>query len=59
MKKSVDADSRESAAAAVASRAPSTSLESILDQVKKKQKLSVLDKTKKDWGGIQREQGSG
>ena len=57
MKKLVDADSREAAAAGVASTAPSTALDSILDQIKKKQKLSVLDKTKKDWGEFKENKG--
>ncbi|KAL0916816.1 hypothetical protein M5K25_014356 [Dendrobium thyrsiflorum] len=32
-----------------------SALDSILDQIKKKQKLSVLDKTRKDWGEFKEE----
>ncbi|CAA6663639.1 unnamed protein product [Spirodela intermedia] len=53
VKKLVDADSKEAA------RRPrqwllAHCLDSILEQIKKKQKLSVLDKTKKDWGNTRR-----
>lgn len=47
-KKLVDADSKE---ATEKSKAPASSaVDAILEQIKKKPKLSVLDKTKKDWG---------
>lgn len=50
IKKLVDADSKEAAEKAKAQANPPTALDSILEQIKKKPKLSVLDKTKKDWG---------
>lgn len=51
MKKLVDPNSREAVEKAKsAAGAQPSALDTILDQIKKKQKLSVLDKTKKDWG---------
>ncbi|KAM0948438.1 putative SWR1-complex protein 5/Craniofacial development protein [Dioscorea sansibarensis] len=50
VKKLVDADSKEAAEKAKAQAGPPTALDTILEQIKKKPKLSVLDKTKKDWG---------
>lgn len=47
-KKLVDAESKEAAEKARAA-APSA-VDAVLEQIKKKPKLSVLDKTKKDWG---------
>ena len=47
VKKLVDANSKE--ASEKANKAPSA-VDAVLEQIKKKQKLSVLDKTKKDWG---------
>ncbi|KAM0962473.1 hypothetical protein ACFX2A_022073 [Malus domestica] len=48
-KKLVDADSKEASEKA---KAPAPSgVDAFLEQIKKKPKLSVLDKTKKDWGG--------
>lgn len=32
-------------------------MDAVLEQIKKKQKLSVLDKTKKDWGEFKEEKG--
>ncbi|XP_068645047.1 uncharacterized protein [Aristolochia californica] len=55
VKKFVDADSKEAAEKAKAPTGPSTGLDAILEQIKKKQKLSVLDKTKKDWGEFKEE----
>ncbi|CAN0855172.1 Craniofacial development protein 1 [Linum grandiflorum] len=49
VKKLVDAESKEAAAEKGKSSAPSA-VDAVLEQIKKKQKLSVLDKTKKDWG---------
>ena len=49
VKKLVDAESKEAAAEKGKSAAPSA-VDAVLEQIKKKQKLSVLDKTKKDWG---------
>jgi hypothetical protein len=48
VKKLVDADSKE--ASEKAKGAAPSAVDTILEQIKKKQKLSVLDKTKKDWG---------
>ncbi|KAL6850076.1 hypothetical protein ACP4OV_020703 [Aristida adscensionis] len=50
IKKLVDADSKEAIEKAKASGASQSALDNILEQIRKKQKLSVLDKTKKDWG---------
>ncbi|KAE8077095.1 hypothetical protein FH972_015696 [Carpinus fangiana] len=48
IKKLVDADSKE--ASEKAKGAAPSAVDAMLEQIKKKQKLSVLDKTKKDWG---------
>ncbi|XP_078446935.1 craniofacial development-like protein [Wolffia australiana] len=53
VKKLVEADSRE--AMADKARTGAGALDSVLEQIKKKQKLSVLDKTKKDWGEFKEE----
>ncbi|KAK3164288.1 hypothetical protein QOZ80_1AG0015310 [Eleusine coracana subsp. coracana] len=50
IKKLVDADSKEAIEKAKAAGASQSALDNILEQIRKKQKLSVLDKTKKDWG---------
>ncbi|XP_020590818.1 craniofacial development protein 1 [Phalaenopsis equestris] len=55
VKKLVDANSREAVEKAKSGGAPPSALDTILDQIKKKQKLSVLDKTKKDWGEYKEE----
>jgi hypothetical protein len=55
IKKLVDADSREAIEKAKAAGAAPSALDHILEQIKKKQKLSVLDKTKKDWGEFKEE----
>ncbi|KAG5222465.1 hypothetical protein OIU76_011931 [Salix suchowensis] len=48
VRKLVDADSKEATEKA---KAPASSaVDAVLEQIKKKPKLSVLDKTKKDWG---------
>ncbi|KAL2338910.1 hypothetical protein Fmac_013356 [Flemingia macrophylla] len=52
-KKLVDSDSKEAMERAKAP-APSA-VDSVLEQIKKKPKLSVLDKTKKDWGEFKEE----
>ncbi|CAA7400127.1 unnamed protein product [Spirodela intermedia] len=57
VKKLVDADSKEAAEKAKAVASAPTALDSILEQIKKKQKLSVLDKTKKDWGEYKEDKG--
>lgn len=51
VKKLVDANSKEAVEKA---KAPSA-VDSVLEQIKKKPKLSVLDKTKKDWGEFKEE----
>ncbi|TKY54287.1 Craniofacial development protein 1 [Spatholobus suberectus] len=53
VKKLVDSDSKEAMERAKAP-APSA-VDAVLEQIKKKQKLSVLDKTKKDWGEFKEE----
>ncbi|CAL0325444.1 unnamed protein product [Lupinus luteus] len=53
VKKLVDSDSKEALERAK-TPAPSA-VDTILEQIKKKQKLSVLDKTKKDWGEFKEE----
>ncbi|BAF04830.1 uncharacterized protein [Oryza sativa Japonica Group] len=55
IKKLVDADSTEAIEKAKAAGAAPSALDHILEQIKKKQKLSVLDKTKKDWGEFKEE----
>ncbi|XP_027332370.1 craniofacial development protein 1 isoform X2 [Abrus precatorius] len=52
-KKLIDSDSKEAMERAKAP-APSA-VDAVLEQIKKKQKLSVLDKTKKDWGEFKEE----
>ncbi|CAI0467586.1 unnamed protein product [Linum tenue] len=54
VKKLVDAESKEAAEKGKAAAAPSA-VDAVLEQIKKKQKLSVLDKTKKDWGEFKEE----
>ncbi|XP_044497985.1 uncharacterized protein LOC123220054 isoform X2 [Mangifera indica] len=55
VKKLVDADSKEASEKA---KGPATSaVDAVLEQIKKKPKLSVLDKTKKDWGEFKEEKG--
>ncbi|XP_043696292.1 craniofacial development protein 1-like isoform X2 [Telopea speciosissima] len=55
VKKLVDADSEEAAEKAKASAGPVSAVDAVLEQIKKKPKLSVLDKTKKDWGEFKEE----
>ncbi|KAL5220032.1 hypothetical protein ABZP36_024745 [Zizania latifolia] len=55
IKKLVDADSKEAMEKAKATGAAPSALDNILEQIRKKQKLSVLDKTKKDWGEFKEE----
>lgn len=52
-KKLVDADSKE--AFEKTKVAAPTAVDAVLEQIKKKPKLSVLDKTKKDWGEFKEE----
>lgn len=57
IKKLVDADSKEAVEKASAAGASPSAVDSILEQIRKKQKLSVLGKTKKDWGEYKVEKG--
>uniref|UniRef100_A0A7N0UFM0 BCNT-C domain-containing protein n=1 Tax=Kalanchoe fedtschenkoi TaxID=63787 RepID=A0A7N0UFM0_KALFE len=57
LKKLVDADSKEASEKAKASAGPPSAVDAILEQIKKKQKLSVLDKTKMDWGEYKESKG--
>ncbi|KAK9288448.1 hypothetical protein L1049_016905 [Liquidambar formosana] len=50
IKKLVDADSKEASEKGKAPLGPPSAVDAVLEQIKKKPKLSVLDKTKKDWG---------
>ncbi|KAL3505993.1 hypothetical protein ACH5RR_031375 [Cinchona calisaya] len=50
VKKLVDASSKEAFDKGKASAGPVSAVDAVLEQIKKKPKLSVLDKTKKDWG---------
>ncbi|XP_021762149.1 craniofacial development protein 1-like isoform X2 [Chenopodium quinoa] len=50
VKKMVDPSSKEAAERAKVEAGPSSAVDSVLEQIKKKPKLSLLDKTKKDWG---------
>ncbi|XP_057470769.1 uncharacterized protein LOC130759628 [Actinidia eriantha] len=50
VKKLVDANSKEASEKAKGHMGPPSAVDAVLEQIKKKQKLSVLDKTKKDWG---------
>ncbi|XP_028091424.1 craniofacial development protein 1-like [Camellia sinensis] len=55
VKKFVDADSKEASEKAKATVGPPSAVDTILEQIRKKQKLNVLDKTKKDWGEYKEE----
>ncbi|XP_043717886.1 craniofacial development protein 1-like [Telopea speciosissima] len=55
VKKFIDADSKEAAEKAEASAGPVSAVDAVLEQIKKKPKLTVLDKTKKDWGEFKEE----
>ncbi|XP_057959052.1 uncharacterized protein LOC131151703 isoform X2 [Malania oleifera] len=50
VKKLVDAESKEASEKARAAAGPPSAVDAVLEQIRKKPKLSVLDKTKKDWG---------
>ncbi|XP_027095154.2 uncharacterized protein [Coffea arabica] len=54
-KKLVDSSSKEAFDKGKASTGPASAVDAVLEQIKKKQKLSVLDKTKKDWGEFKEE----
>ena len=49
VKKLVDASSKEAA------RTNTSAVDAVLEQIKKKPKLNLLDKTKKDWGEFKEE----
>ncbi|CAN1752346.1 Craniofacial development protein 1 [Linum perenne] len=53
VKKLVDAESKEAAEKGKSSAL--STVDAVLEQIKKKQKRSVLDKTKKDWGELNEE----
>ncbi|KAL9266883.1 Craniofacial development protein 1-like protein [Drosera capensis] len=55
VKKFVDPNSREATEKAKTAAGQSSAVDSILEQIRKKQKLNVLDKTKKDWGEFKQE----
>ncbi|XP_048493980.1 uncharacterized protein LOC104906025 isoform X1 [Beta vulgaris subsp. vulgaris] len=55
VKKLVDPSSKEAAEKAKSHAAPSSAVDAVLEQIKKKPKLSLLDKTKKDWGEFKEE----
>ncbi|KAJ4974121.1 hypothetical protein NE237_007295 [Protea cynaroides] len=55
VKRLVDADSEEAAEKTKASAGPVSAVDAVLEQIKKRPKLSVLDKTKKDWGEFKEE----
>lgn len=54
VKKFVDANSKEAAEKAAG---PPSGLDAVLEQIKKKPKFSVLNKTKKDWGEFKENKG--
>ncbi|KAJ0253854.1 hypothetical protein HA466_0114640 [Hirschfeldia incana] len=54
VKRLVEAGSKE-ASSSSSSAASTSGVDAVLEQIKKKQKLSVLDKTKKDWGEYKEE----
>ena len=53
VKRLVEAGSKE--ASSSSSGVATSGVDAVLEQIKKKQKLSVLDKTKKDWGEYKEE----
>ncbi|GAB2233307.1 hypothetical protein Droror1_Dr00002527 [Drosera rotundifolia] len=55
VKKLVDPNSKEATEKAKTAAGQSLAVDSILEQIRKKQKLNVLDKTKKDWGEFKQE----
>ncbi|KAK2994340.1 hypothetical protein RJ640_017852 [Escallonia rubra] len=57
MRKLVDADSKGASDKAKAQEGPPSAVDAVLEQIRKKPKLSVLDKTKKDWGEFKEEKG--
>lgn len=55
VRKLVDPSSKEAAERAKVHAGPSSAVDAVLEQIKKKPKLSLLDKTKKDWGEFKEE----
>ncbi|KAL3824403.1 hypothetical protein ACJIZ3_020432 [Penstemon smallii] len=55
VKKLVDAASKEAVDKGKGTAGSTSAVDAVLEQIKKKQKLSVLDKTKKDWGEFKEE----
>lgn len=51
----VDAESKEASEKVKRLAGPPSAVDAMLEQIKKKQKMSVLDKTKKDWGEFKEE----
>lgn len=57
VKKLVDSDSKDLGDKGKSPVGPTSAVDAILEQIRKKPKLSVLDKTKKDWGEFKEEKG--
>ncbi|KAL0415180.1 UNVERIFIED_CONTAM: Craniofacial development protein 1 [Sesamum latifolium] len=55
VKKLVDAASKEAAEKGKGAAGATSAVDAVLEQIKKKPKLSVFDKTKKDWGEFKEE----
>ncbi|KAL2510983.1 Craniofacial development protein 1/Bucentaur [Abeliophyllum distichum] len=55
VRKFVDAASKEASDKGKGTAGSVSAVDAVLEQIKKKQKLSVLDKTKKDWGEFKEE----
>ncbi|KAL6585081.1 hypothetical protein OROMI_004370 [Orobanche minor] len=55
VKKLIDADSKEAIEKGSSAAGATSAVDAVLEQIKKKPKLSVLDKTKKDWGEYKEE----
>lgn len=55
VKKLIDPTSEEATEKAKVTAGQSSAVDAVLEQIKKKPKLSVLDKTKKDWGEFKEE----
>ncbi|CAI9773890.1 unnamed protein product [Fraxinus pennsylvanica] len=55
VRKIVDATSKEASDKGKGTAGTVSAVDAVLEQIKKKQKLSVLDKTKKDWGEFKEE----
>ncbi|CAA3028485.1 Hypothetical predicted protein [Olea europaea subsp. europaea] len=55
VRKFVDSTSKEASDKGKGTASSVSAVDAVLEQIKKKQKLSVLDKTKKDWGEFKEE----